>query len=50
MKKLITMILILFPVIISAQESVGSIKLGLFDPSATGSGFIIGYEGGWSID
>ncbi len=50
MKKLITMIIILFPVIISAQESVGSIKLGLFDPSATGSGFIIGYEGGWSID
>lgn len=45
---------------ITAQRSGGAIKLGLFDPGATSSGFILGYQGtryiderldlGWSID
>ena len=50
MKKIICIFLILFPVLIQAQTRIGSIKLGMYDPSATGSGFIIGYEGGWYID
>ena len=50
MKKLFILTALLFPVSIFAQSHFGSVKLGLFDPSATGSGFIIGYEGGWYID
>lgn len=50
MKKLLCSIMIIFPAIIFAQPHFGSVKLGIFDPSATASGFIIGYEGGWAID
>jgi hypothetical protein len=50
MKKLILLLSICFPLIISAQFDVGAVKLGSFNPSATDAGFIIGYEGGWHID
>lgn len=50
MKKTITIILLLLPVISFAQYKMGTVKLGMYDPSATGSGFIIGYEGGNYID
>ena len=50
MKKLIGFIIVFLPALIFAQPRVGSVKLGVFDPSATGAGFIIGYEGGWHID
>ena len=42
--------IILIPSIIFGQSNIGSVKLGLFNPSATDAGFIIGYEGGWYID
>ena len=60
MKKYLMSAIILFPVFVYAQGSIHTIKFGLFDPSATNSGFIIGYEGakyidenfsmGWSVD
>ena len=50
MKKLISLILICLPAVILAQTHFGSVKLGVSNPSATGAGFIIGYEGGWDID
>ena len=49
MKKYI-IFLLLFPIIINAQSHFGTIKAGIFGPSATETGFILGYEGGWSID
>lgn len=49
MKKILLIFLVI-PAAIFAQDSFGSIKLGLFDPSATDAGFIIGYEGGWEFD
>lgn len=50
MKKQIVLLIIFFPAVIFAQHNLGSVRLGVFDPSATGAGFIIGYEGGWYID
>jgi opacity protein-like surface antigen len=50
MKKIIFVIALFFPISIFAQSHFGSVKLGMFDPSATNAGFIIGYEGGWYID
>ncbi|MCL5029429.1 MAG: outer membrane beta-barrel protein [Bacteroidetes bacterium] len=50
MKKLFCFLMIIFPSIIFAQPHFGSVKLGIFNPSATEAGFIIGYEGGWAID
>jgi hypothetical protein len=48
-KKLFVLFLLL-PASMFAQQNFGSVKLGLFVPSATDAGFIIGYEGGWAID
>lgn len=50
MKKLIFVFLVFSSLIIRAQFDVGAVKLGVFNPSATDAGFIIGYEGGWHID
>ena len=52
MKKYLGFILLLAPALAFAQPhmGIGSIKLGVFDPSATNAGFIIGYEGGWAVD
>ncbi len=44
------LILITLPLITFAQHKVGAVKFGMYTPSATESGFIIGYEGGWYID
>ena len=33
-----------------SQTKTGTIKLGVFNPSATDAGFILGYETGWTID
>lgn len=49
MKKILLIFLVV-PAAILAQDSFGSIKLGVFNPSAAGAGFIIGYEGGWEFD
>ena len=50
MKKYIAVLIIFLPSFIFAQSHIGSVKLGVFTPSATDAGFIIGYEGGWYID
>lgn len=50
MKKLIVLLIVVLPIVISAQAHFGSVKVGMFSPGATGAGFIIGYEGGWNID
>ena len=50
MKKLIILLLALLPASIMAQAKYGSVKLGIFSPGATTTGFIIGYEGGKNID
>ncbi len=50
MKKITLLIILIIPIFISAQHKYGSVKFGLFTPSATEAGFIIGYEGGWYID
>jgi opacity protein-like surface antigen len=50
MKKIFVLILLVVPFSIYAQGKYGSFKLGLFSPGATGTGFIIGYEGGKTID
>ncbi|MGA7719958.1 MAG: outer membrane beta-barrel protein [Ignavibacteriaceae bacterium] len=50
MKKFICFILLIIPAFSFAQSHMGGIKLGVFDPSATDAGFIIGYEGGWAVD
>lgn len=49
MRKLF-LILITIPLINFAQHKVGAVKAGMYSPSATETGFIIGYEGGWYID
>lgn len=49
-KSVISFFLVIIPSITFAQFDVGAIKLGNFNPKATDSGFIIGYEGGWYID
>jgi hypothetical protein len=50
MKKYLCFILMFVPALTIAQQNMGSIKFGIFDPSATDAGFIIGYEGGWPVD
>ncbi len=62
MKKLLLVIIFFFTLtqITNAQFSSAAVKLGIFSPAVTNSGFIIGYEGGeyldanlragWSID
>lgn len=50
MKKYFCLILLIAPALTFAQTHMGSIKLGIFDPSATDAGFMIGYEGGWAVD
>jgi hypothetical protein len=50
MKKLFCMIILLIPALTFAQQHMGGIKFGVFDPVATDAGFIIGYEGGWAVD
>ncbi|MBU1099400.1 MAG: outer membrane beta-barrel protein [Bacteroidetes bacterium] len=60
MKLKYALILMIFPLILQAQHHSAGFKMGLFDPSATDAGFIIGYEGskyiddrfdiGWSVD
>jgi opacity protein-like surface antigen len=52
MKKYFSFILLLAPAFAFAQPhmGIGSIKFGVFDPSATNAGFIIGYEGGRGLD
>jgi hypothetical protein len=50
MKKIIYLFIVLIPVVLTAQTKFGTIKAGLFTPSATEAGFILGYEGGWIID
>jgi len=50
MKKIICTLIILIPSILSAQHKFSSVKLGMFSPRATETGFILGYEGGWYID
>jgi hypothetical protein len=59
MKKYV-LFLFLLPITLFAQWNTSAIKLGTFVPSASGAGFIVGYEGGhffepqfslgWSID
>ena len=49
MKKLF-LILITLPLITFAQHKIGAVKAGMYSPSATDAGFVIGYEGGWYID
>jgi hypothetical protein len=49
MKKLF-LIFALMPVLTFAQYKIGAVKAGLYSPSATESGFIIGYEGDWEVD
>ncbi len=50
MKRFITIIVLFLPSFLLAQSHVSTIKFGLFDPSATDAGFVIGYEGGKYID
>jgi hypothetical protein len=50
MKKYFCLLLLFAPSLAFAQTHLGSIKLGVFAPSATDAGFIIGYEGGWAVD
>jgi hypothetical protein len=49
MKKILA-ILILSNMVLFSQRYTGAVKVGVFNPSASGSGFIIGYEGGKYID
>lgn len=50
MKKIFVLLFLVLPFSINAQGKYASIKLGLFSPGATSTGFIIGYEGGKNID
>lgn len=50
MKKLVMILFILTPLVVSAQWHSAAIKLGHFNPSATDGGFIVGYEGGKFVD
>ena len=51
MKNVVIVLLLLFFVnSLFAQRNSSTIKLGNFSPSATESGFVIGYEGGKFID
>ena len=50
MKKKLLIITIIASALNFAQTKTGTIKLGVFNPSATDAGFILGYETGWYID
>lgn len=50
MKKILLVFLFVLTGSVSAQYNSGAIKFGVFNPKATDSGFMIGYEGGWKID
>ncbi len=50
MKNLITTFLLILSSLLYSQNKIGAVKFGLYYPSASESGFIIGYEGGWFID
>jgi hypothetical protein len=49
MKK-IFLIILFAPCLMLAQIHYSTIKLGVYGPSATSAGFILGYEGGWYVD
>lgn len=49
MKKIIAIFLLLTPLVFP-QWNTGAVKLGVFNPSATDAGFILGYEGGKQVD
>src|SRR5664279_598950 len=49
MKK-IFLVFLLIPCLMPAQMHYSTIKLGVYGPSATSAGFILGYEGGWYVD
>ena len=49
MKKIL-LVFLFVPCLMQAQMHYSTIKLGVFDPSATSAGFILGYEGGWYVD
>ncbi|KAB2840560.1 MAG: hypothetical protein F9K45_08885 [Melioribacteraceae bacterium] len=50
MKKLFLVLFLMFTCIVNGQDKFGSVKFGMYSPSATDGGFIIGYEGGKYID
>ncbi len=50
MSRLLLFLFVFSPFLANAQWNMASFKLGAFDPGATGSGFIIGYEGGTYVD
>ncbi|KAF0138762.1 MAG: hypothetical protein FD122_3705 [Stygiobacter sp.] len=50
MKKLFLLLFLSVPGLMVAQDNFGSVKFGMYNPSASDAGFIIGYEGGWYID
>ncbi len=50
MKKLFLLICILFTTVISAQTHSSAVKVGFFNPGATENGFVLGYEGRYTID
>jgi hypothetical protein len=50
MKKLVFLLFVFLPILLTAQSKFSSVKLGMFTPGATETGFIIGYEGGWYVD
>ncbi len=50
MRKIFYLFIVLIPVILSAQSKFGTVKTGIYIPSAAESGFILGYEGGWIMD
>ena len=50
MSNYLTLLVLVFPIALSAQSKFSSVKLGMFSPGATESGFVIGYEGGWYVD
>lgn len=50
MRKLFVLFVMFIPFLSYAQWGTATIKLGMFDPSSTGNGFIIGYEGGNAVD
>ena len=50
MKKFLCLIVLFASALTFAQHRMGGIKFGIFDPSATSAGFIVGYEGGWAVD
>ena len=50
MKKLFLLLFLSVSGLMVAQDNFGTVKFGMYNPSASDAGFIIGYEGGWYID